>query len=274
MLLKEIQEAIRVLKEKYEQLTWFQRWFFPSSLSKALDELKDDKLEHLLPVYQAYGQAYFGSFWFIQSWFFPFLNTFVSVGRIYMGVPWKGTLFDLPGSSDLIRQAYKEGLLEGVLALDIFSAIAYQVGDVECLLDALTGLKKAGLLNPDNIAKLNNIGNLKNIENSLSELIHNPELNQKSFDECIILWRQAWEEAMAGIKHNDSKDFTTNTKTSVISKPTALFTETDDDFKWCSKKRGGLGLFDKLLEESNDDTSSDLDEIQRQEVTPSMGSSN
>lgn len=154
MTLKKIQADVRSLRESYKKLSWYQRWFYPGSLGKALDELQDVRLESLLPVYQAFGQIYFSRTWFIRSWFFPSLETFACVGRFYTGLPVKGSSRHSLGRTELINQAYRADLLEGDLAQDIFSDLVLYDGNPEWLLNVLTIIKKANLLTQTNIAAL------------------------------------------------------------------------------------------------------------------------
>lgn len=156
ILLREMQEDVRILRENYKKLPWYQRWFFPQSLGNALDKVQDAQLAStsLLPVYQAFAQTYYRRSWFIVSWFNPILDVFACAGRFFPGiVTLKGPDFS-PGTTEQVCEAYQAGLLEGDLAQVIFDALALNDGSSAWIINVLKVLKNAGLLTQANIEML------------------------------------------------------------------------------------------------------------------------
>ena len=151
-----MQSDVSALLEKYKQLPWYQRWFFPQSLGKALIDIQDKELdcEQLLPVYQRFAQTYESPFWFISSWINSSLEAFLCSGRSYIGLAApKGNNYQL-GTTELINKAYQSSLLEGDFAQSNFKAIALNEGTPEWLINVLSILRKAGLLSQSNIDNL------------------------------------------------------------------------------------------------------------------------
>lgn len=150
-----MQSDVGVLLEKYKQLPWYQRWFFPQSLGKALNGIQDNELdcEQLLPVYQSFAQTYESPFWFISSWINSSLEGFLCSGR-YIGLadP-KGNSYQL-GRTELMNKAYQSSLLDGDFAQSNFKAIALNEGSPEWIINVLSILRQAGLLAQTNIDNL------------------------------------------------------------------------------------------------------------------------
>lgn len=223
ILLKEMQENVRILRENYKKLPWYQRWIFSQSLSIALNNLQDERLEstRLLPVYQAFAEIYYRRSWFIISWFNPILDVFACAGRFFPGfVTLKGPAF-LPGATEQVCEMYQVGLLKGDLAQIIFDALALNDGSSEWIINVLKVLKKAGLLTQTNIEMLTEsqqamgfvtalnklyahglltgehaqvnfcaLLNLSNCNKNLLVLLQTEEITQEDFEEHIVLCRQ------------------------------------------------------------------------------------
>ena len=164
-----MQSDVRVLLEEYKQLPWYQRWFFPQDLGKALSNLQDKELDcdQLLPVYQSFAQTYGSPFWFISSWINSSLDVFLCAGRSYIDPKGKRYLL---GRTELMNKAYQSSLLDGDFAQSNFKAIALNEGSPEWIINVLSILRKAELLTQTNIDNLTECPQRRDLVTVLDDL--------------------------------------------------------------------------------------------------------